>query len=438
MSSRRLRIPVALGILAYLVLGTTIVVSSLYREKTDDLEHHALTALFEGDRAMVGLEFARAEKKYRLATDLFRASAGTREAESHASYAEAFDGWGDALKAQGRYRDAVKRYARAVEVYERADGPLAVALLGPLYNLEQIHRAMGRDSLANYCAVRVDSIASYHVRVVEAEVARLREVGGGGGAGAAGAGGAGDGDSAQAELLADRLMGLGNLYIAQGMNNRAEIAFLEAYEIRARLYGPRYLDTADAQYYRGMAAALMGKNGVATTTLDSSLALHQGSFGKDTHYLAEEMSMLGEVAFDQGKYAEADSLYGRVLAALERTIGRDQYYSLETMGKVAECAAELGRFAEARAMLERVHFIQRRAHGDVSYPAGIALLEIAELEERAGSVPRARATCVKALAVLEKAVGPRHPSVAEARYYLSELDSTETTPSDVAEDLPAA
>jgi len=204
------------------------------------------------------------------------------------------------------------------------------------------------------------------------------------------------------------------------------------------------LDTAEAQYYRGMAAALMGENRVATGALDSSLALgssltlDQGAFGKDTHYLAEEMSMLGAVALEQGKYAEADTLYGRALAALEARIGRDQYYSLETMGKVAECAAELGRFADARAMLERVHVMQRRAHGDVSYPAGIALLQIAELEERAGSVGRARVTCRKALAVLEKAVGPRHPAVAEARYYLSELIRTDTSPSEGEVDFPAA
>jgi tetratricopeptide (TPR) repeat protein len=405
MKTHRHRLRLAIGLLAYLVIGFTVIVSTLHRDPTNSLESQASMALYEGDAAMGGLEFAEAEKKYQSAVDLVRASVGTRNAGGRASYAEGFEGWGDALKAQGRYPEAVKRYARAIEIYEKAYGAQSTVLIDPLYSLGSIHREMGRDSLANLCSVRVDSIAAHHVRIAETEVARLREVQ--------------DGDG---RVLAERLMALGDLYAVQGALDRAEVAYLEAYELRTRAFGPKYYETVSAQYNRGMAAAFMGKNAVATRTLESALTLREGSFGKGHYYLVEQMSLLGELALEQGKYATADSLYSRALASLEERIGPDHNYSLKTMANVAECKAALGRFAEAKAMRERVRDVHRRLHDYISYPVGIDLLEIAEIEERAGSPSVARATCREALRVLEQAVGPRHPAALEARYYLSELD----------------
>lgn len=405
MKPHRHRLRLAIGLLAYLVIGFTVIVSTLHRDPTEGLEHRASMALYEGDAAMGGLEFAKAERKFRSAVDLVRASVGTRNAEGRASYAEGFEGWADALKAQGRYPEAVKRYARAIGIYEKAYGPQSTVLIDPLYSLGSIHREMGRDSIANHCSVRVDSIAAHHVRITEKEVARLREAQGGDG-----------------RVLAERLMTLGDLYAVQGALGSAEVAYLEAYELRNRAFGPKYYETVSAQYNRGMAAAFMGKNAVATRTLESALTLREGSFGKGTFYLAEQMSLLGELALDQGKYATADSMYGMALASLEARIGRDQNYSLKTMAKVAECKAALGRFAEAKAIRERVRDVHRRLHDYISYPVGIDLLEIAEIEERAGSPSVARATCREALRVLVQAVGRNHPAALEARYYLSELD----------------
>jgi DNA-binding transcriptional ArsR family regulator len=177
----------------------------------------------------------------------------------------------------------------------------------------------------------------------------------------------------------------------------------------------------NAQESRGTVAALMGKNAVAKATLDSSLALHAGSFAWSSHVLVPEMSMVAVLALELSRYDEADSMFAHALAVLEAKIGRDQYWSLPTMGRVADTRALMGRLGEAKGIWTRIYEVHRRHHGDASYPAGTDLLKIAEFEERSGELAQARATCGKALRVLTQAVGPRHPSVIEARYYLREL-----------------
>jgi tetratricopeptide (TPR) repeat protein len=400
-----------LGLLAYLLFAFNVVAFTLHRESNDSLEDHALRAQYEGQLALNGLEFARAERHYRLAADLIRANGANRDDNSQAWYGEALEGWGDALKAQGRYRPAVRSYTRALQMYEKAYGRYGEALIGPLYELRQIHEEMGRDSLAVYCEARIDTIALYHARVLQRGVDSMRVA-----------------ERKSEPLFAEMLMDLGDLYVAQGATEMAEVAFLEAYETRARVYGPNYLETAHAQSRVGMVASYAGKSFLAKTTLDSSLTVQEDSFGKDDPHLAEELRALADVAMDEGRFADADSLYCRTLAGLERVIGRDQNYALETMKNVAECRAELRRFAEARVMMGRVVAIHSRLHGAVSFPVGIDLLEMAELEWRAGNVVAARERCRKALAVLERAVGWKHSAALEARFYWNELQRTPEGP----------
>ena len=406
---------IALGFLTYLLFAFNVVALTLYQESDDSLEEQALEEHASGRLAMAGLEFARAERHYRLAAELIRANGSDRDSDSQAWYAEALEGWGDALKAQGRYRAAVLRYTRSVEMYEKAQGRYGEALIGPLYDLMRIHQEMGQDSLAVSCGARIGAIALHNAQILQYQVDEMRAA-----------------ERKSEPLFAEMLMDLGDLYVAQGEAERAQAAFLEAYETRARVFGSRYLDTAHAQSRVGMVAAYSGMSFIAKTALDSSLALEERSFGKDHPYLAQQMSALAEVAMDEGRFAVADSLYCRTLAGLEREIGRDQNYSLETMKNVADCWTELGRFAEAKAMMKRVLGVHSRLHGKKSFPVGLDLLEIAELEERAGNVGAARERCREALGILEKAVGWRHTSTVEARFYLNELERT-PNPSDAGE-----
>jgi tetratricopeptide (TPR) repeat protein len=402
-----------LGLFAYLLFAFNVVAFTLDREPTDSLEINALREQARGDLALRGLRFAAAAQHYRVAADLIRANGATstRDPDTQAWYGEALEGWGDALKAQGRYRAAVRSYTRAVAMYEKAYGRYGEALIGPLYELRQIHEEMGRDSLAVYCEARIDTIAMYHARVLQRGVDSMRVA-----------------ERKSEPLFAEMLMDLGDLYVAQGATEMAEVAFLEAYETRARVFGPRYLDTAHAQSRVGLVASYAGKSFLAKTTLDSSLTVQEDSFGKDDPHLVEEMRALADLAMDEGRFADADSLYCRTLAGLERVIGRDQNYALETMKNVAECRAELRRFAEARVMMGRVVAIHSRLHGAVSYPVGIDLLEMAELEWRAGNVVAARERCRKALSVLERAVGWKHSAALEARFYWNELQRTPEVP----------
>jgi hypothetical protein len=140
MSSRRHRIPVALGLVAYLVLGSTNL-SSLYGDTADASQN------CDSD--------SRGRRKCRLAAD-FVARRGRPAAER--PRAEAFDGW-DALKAQ-----ALRRATTPALSKSREGRPLGItSSASPASADPPCH---GPDSLANHCR-RVASIAGHHVGALE-------------------------------------------------------------------------------------------------------------------------------------------------------------------------------------------------------------------------------------------------------------------------------
>ena len=82
----------------------------------------------------------------------------------------------------------------------------------------------------------------------------------------------------------------------------------------------------------------------------------------DTHpVVALSLEYLGVVRREQGRAAEAESLFRRSLAMSERTYGRDHTAVAQTLEHWAVLMERTGRANEASVLLERARTIRARA-----------------------------------------------------------------------------
>lgn len=417
--SRRVR--VTLAAIAYLAFAVTIISSTLHRDATDTREQQAESAQYYGKSAMYQLDFKTAESHFRTSIDLISGCDGDRDgstwsADAHADLA-------DAIAAQGRLHDAEVAYRKALRLYERADGAQTEYYVGALAALADLHTAAGRDSASRACTARIAEIRARRVATAESEFTNFRaEVK--------------RRITARREVntleLANRLIALGRLHYEQGDSERAEVEFVEAYELRLAALGPFNHRTVAARDNLGQARAANGKFAQARVDLLAALANYERAHGRDGTFFLEELTTLGNIGMKFSDYAAADSCYFRVFENLEKRVGQDHWYLVPALEKLAACRLEMGQFAVARGLRERIRRIHTKALGAESYAVGVDLLELAEIEDRAGRSGWARARCSAALRTLTAAVGLRHPTAVEARIYLSELWEDAARPVDDA------
>jgi hypothetical protein len=72
---------------------------------------------------------------------------------------------------------------------------------------------------------------------------------------------------------------------------------------------------------------------------------------------------LANAFFHQGKYADAETLFGEVLVVRRRVLGPEHPNTLETAGNLANILVRQGKYAEAETMLREVLVVQRRVLG---------------------------------------------------------------------------
>ncbi|KAH8600126.1 kinesin light chain [Bisporella sp. PMI_857] len=123
---------------------------------------------------------------------------------------------------------------------------------------------------------------------------------------------------------------------------------------------------------------------------------------------------LGHLYADQGKLAEAGSMYERALAGYEKALGAEHTSTLATVNNPGSLYKSQGKLAEAESMCERALDGYEKSLGDKNIqtyiPALNTMWALGSLLESQADIPKARIMYSKALAGFEKVVGLDHPS----------------------------
>jgi tetratricopeptide (TPR) repeat protein len=126
------------------------------------------------------------------------------------------------------------------------------------------------------------------------------------------------------------------------------------------------------------------------------------------------LNELAEVLTPQGRYAEADQIYGEQVAAQKRTLGRDHPATLLSMSHAAENLEEEGRLPEAEEMYSNVIAAQRRVVGPEHPQTLRAMTMLAVTMMKEGRYAEADKLQSQVIEIKARVLGPTHTSTLQS------------------------
>jgi CHAT domain-containing protein/tetratricopeptide (TPR) repeat protein len=150
-----------------------------------------------------------------------------------------------------------------------------------------------------------------------------------------------------------------------------------------------------------------GKYAEAIPIAERYVALAREKYGEKHAEFALATSTLGYEYEAQGRYAEAEPLYGRARAIIE-AIDPEHPIAGTTLSNLARVYRAQGRYAEAEPLYTRALAINEKAHGPDHRWVGSVLSSLASLYREQGRYAEAEPLLRRALGITEKAMGPEH------------------------------
>lgn len=128
-------------------------------------------------------------------------------------------------------------------------------------------------------------------------------------------------------------------------------------------------------------------------------------FGKRSSEYVRSLSKLGEIAWQNGEVAKADSLYRMSLNSAANDTDEDaDVPTVLTLQRRAQMYLAARRYVDAIADLQRARAIRVRIHGPVHYKVAFADVLLAEAAFKQGDFPKAVAFSASARALLQDRV----------------------------------
>ncbi|MDB9486591.1 tetratricopeptide repeat protein [Dolichospermum circinale CS-537/01] len=153
------------------------------------------------------------------------------------------------------------------------------------------------------------------------------------------------------EALATSLNNLAVLYKNQGKYSEAEPLYLEALEMRRRLFTGDHPDVASSLNNLASLYYNQGKYSEAELLLLDALEMRKRLFTGDHPDVASSLNNLAVLYKNQGKYSEAESLYLEALEMRKRLFTNDHPDVASSLNNLASLYYNQGRYSEAESLL---------------------------------------------------------------------------------------
>jgi len=218
--------------------------------------------------------------------------------------------------------------------------------------------------------------------------------------------------------IADDLLRIGQIYLAQKKPNDAVRSLSAAAGLRTRLVGsldPGLLPVLDQLIAAFKEIAGDGGSG-SEAAYRQALAIRETLYGKDSAELISTIDGLAYACFSQGEYVAAEDLYTRLLSLWEKLAGRDHPMVAVTLDKIVLLYTKWNRPFEARKALTRSVAIREHflAVG-LSQQAADAISE--------NHQDQARVLYRRAIAALEPPSAANQELIAQIRKLLADLEA---------------
>jgi CHAT domain-containing protein len=284
----------------------------------------------------------------------------------------------------GRVQEAVDSATQAVAFAERSG--VAVDLAQSLNDLGFTLRTAGRNAEAEAALVRALQAAER-------------------------------GTGAASPAYARALTTLGRVQSDAGKLREADETLRRALALQQRISGEGSLEVAQVQAALGQVAQNRRNYQEAEQRLQAAIATMQRRFGPNHPNLAAPLTNLARTYRLENRLSEAEQMLQRAIGISERGYGADHVWTNQFRTELVRVMISQGRYAEALPLVTRTAAgLERTANN--SRAQGMALLNQSMVYRGLGRLPEAEATGRRALTVIQAAVTPTSPALADTTMLL--------------------
>ncbi len=307
---------------------------------------------------------------------------------SHPDIAQSLNNLAELRHRLGLVADAESLYEQAIDMYETT-GASSIDLATCIANLAILH--CEREEPARALSRIVDALA-----LAPGIVDRLLDV-------------------VQIRINA------GRVYAACADPLRARAELQQVRELVTARLGPRHPAVADCLIELAGLEVAEGAYAPAERMLTHALEIRREAFGPDSPAAASPLSELARVHEELGAHARAEALAREALMLLEATLGHDHPELGTSLLLLSDALRGLGDHTGADAHARRALVISERAFGPihVAVAAAVSRIALSYLARRA--YDEATPLLVRALEIGERLFGPDHLVVAESLSNLAAL-----------------
>jgi len=215
---------------------------------------------------------------------------------------------------------------------------------------------------------------------------------------------------------------VGKVYYSLGLADDSVRMLKRALETQLRVLGPRDRQTLETQLALSAAMSWAGDNEGAEPLFRDLIEASGQALGPFSDILAGALTGLAIVLNERAEYDESERLYRQAIA-INRRLGDEaarkrEAVDLNNLGLVLH---EQGRLAEADSVFEEALVRQREIFGEVHPEIATTLYNYGQLQRVLGDYARAEEIARQVVEMDEKLIGPDHPDIAYSKVSLAGL-----------------
>lgn len=209
----------------------------------------------------------------------------------------------------------------------------------------------------------------------------------------------------------------------QGLGLAAESLRLDqrALEIRRRILGPRDPDTINSMNSLGIDEYYQGRYDEAERLFGEVLKVRREMSGNEDRDTLGAMANLSATYEVQGHYAQAEQLQRELLATRQRILGPEHSDTLESMLLLANTLSSQHKEADAENILRDAYEIQKRKLGPDHPDTLLAMTNLAATLKDDKRWAESRAIYQEALPIQRKVLGEEHFMTISSQFALAEI-----------------
>ncbi len=164
-----------------------------------------------------------------------------------------------------------------------------------------------------------------------------------------------------------------------------------------------------------------GRYAEAETLYMRDLAFKESTLGPNHSKVADSLNNLAILYLHLGRFADAEPAFNRALAVREKALGREHPDVAETLNSLGNLNVNQGRYADAEPLFKRALAIWEHMKGVDHRGAALILNNLAGLYVTQGRYDEAEPLMRRTLAIYAKTLRPNHPAVANTFNNLAAL-----------------